>query len=41
MKVLAFDIATSTGVAWGVAGETPRATTVDLGKGLSDAKRFL
>lgn len=40
MKVLAFDIATSTGVAWGTAGTTPQATTVDLGKGLSEAKRF-
>lgn len=40
VKVLAFDIATSTGVAWGVAGETPRACTHDLGKGLSEAQRF-
>ncbi len=40
MRVLTFDIATSTGVAWGTAGETPLATTHDLGKGLSDAKRF-
>lgn len=40
MRVLAFDLATSTGVAWGAAGETPRATTHDLGKGLSEAQRF-
>ncbi|MBT9385497.1 hypothetical protein KM176_16605 [Pseudooceanicola sp. CBS1P-1] len=38
---MAFDIATSTGVAFGLAGKTPRATTIDLGKrGKSEAARF-
>jgi len=32
MKVLAFDTATKTGCAFGVAGDRPRAWTVDLGK---------
>lgn len=32
MKVLAFDTATKTGCAFGVAGETPRGWSVDLGK---------
>lgn len=40
MKVMAFDIATRCGVAFGTAGGTPRATAVDLGKGFSDAERF-
>lgn len=40
MRVLAFDIATSTGIAYGRAGDVPRVLTVDLGKGLPDEKRF-
>tara|TARA_R110000868_G_scaffold237132_9_gene491631 strand:- start:37097 stop:37624 length:528 start_codon:yes stop_codon:yes gene_type:complete len=41
MKIMAFDIATHTGVAFGHAGKTPRATTFDLSKrGNSDAARF-
>jgi hypothetical protein len=40
VKVIAFDIAGATGIAFGVAGGTPRATTVDLGKKLSEAQRF-
>ena len=40
MKVLTFDIATSTGVAYGAAGGTPRTATIDLGKGLPDVERF-
>lgn len=40
MKVLAFDLATQTGIAWGTAGETPQATSVDIGKGLPESKRF-
>ena len=38
---MAFDIATSTGVAFGLAGKTPRATTIELGKrGATQAARF-
>lgn len=40
MNVMAFDIATQTGVAFGPAGGTPRAVSVDLGKGLPEAQRF-
>lgn len=40
MKVLAFDLATSTGVALGHAGQTPRAWSVDLGKERGHAARF-
>jgi hypothetical protein len=40
MKVIAFDIATKTGVAFGVAGGIPRATTIDFDKRLTDAQRF-
>jgi hypothetical protein len=37
---MAFDIATQTGVAFGPAGGTPRAVSVDLGKGLPEAQKF-
>lgn len=38
---MAFDIATHTGVALGLAGGTPRATTIDLSRGgKSQAARF-
>jgi hypothetical protein len=40
VKILAADIASRTGLAFGVAGETPRAVTVDLGKRRSDGARF-
>lgn len=40
MKVMAFDIATQTGVAFGPAGGTPRAVSVDLGKGLPEGQKF-
>jgi hypothetical protein len=40
VKVLAFDIATVTGVALGDAGHAPRAWTVDLGEGRSRAAKF-
>lgn len=40
MIVMAFDVATTTGVAWGAAGDTPRFATLDFGKGLSHAERF-
>lgn len=40
MNLLAFDIATSTGVAFGCAGEKPKAWSVDLGKSRSDAAKF-
>jgi len=40
MLVLSLDIATTCGVALGEAGATPRAWTVDLGKGASDRARF-
>jgi hypothetical protein len=40
MKVIAFDIATVTGVAFGLAGGTPKAWAVDLGKGQSEDARF-
>lgn len=40
MIVMAFDIAGRTGIAYGRAGETPRATAVDLGKGRGDAAQF-
>jgi len=39
MKVLAFDIASKSGVCFGRAGETPRAWSVAFGKG-SDEDRF-
>ena len=39
MKVLAFDLATVTGCAFGVAGAKPRAWTVALGK-VSHEERF-
>ena len=38
-RLLAFDVASITGVAFGVAGEKPRAWAVKLGKG-EDAERF-
>ena len=38
--IMAFDIATHTGVAFGIVGETPRSTTIDLGQGKSQALRF-
>lgn len=38
--IMAFDIATHTGVAFGTVGETPRSTTIDLGQGKSQALRF-
>lgn len=40
MKILAFDIATSTGVAYGSAGGTPRSTTVRLRDAASGPDRF-
>lgn len=40
MKVLAFDIATQTGVAFGRPGEKPITKVIDLGSGRSDAARF-
>lgn len=40
MRVLALDIATNCGVAFGEAGAAPRAWSVDLGKGASDPARF-
>lgn len=40
MLVLSLDIATTCGVAIGTAGATPRAWSVDLGKGASDQARF-
>ena len=39
MKVLAFDIATKTGCAFGAAGDKPRAWSVSFGKS-SDEDRF-
>jgi Holliday junction resolvasome RuvABC endonuclease subunit len=39
MRVLAFDIASKSGVCFGRAGETPRAWSVAFGKG-SDEDRF-
>lgn len=39
MKVLAFDVATVTGCAFGVAGDKPRAWAVNFGKA-SDEDRF-
>ncbi|MBT8460006.1 MAG: hypothetical protein KJN60_10085, partial [Boseongicola sp.] len=40
MRVLAFDIATQTGVAFGCVGSAPQSKVIDLGKGRSDAARF-
>ena len=40
MKVLSFDIATNTGVAFGRPGEVPLTKVIDLGTGKSDAARF-
>lgn len=40
MKVLALDIATQCGVAVGNCGDTPKAWSVDLGKGCSEDARF-
>jgi Holliday junction resolvasome RuvABC endonuclease subunit len=40
MKIVALDIATQTGVAVGESGTTPKAWSVDLGKGLSEGVRF-
>ena len=40
MLVMAFDIATSTGVALGRPGSAPRTTTVNLGGGKSEAMKF-
>lgn len=40
MRVLALDVATVTGCAFGVAGDKPRAWEVDLGKGAADQARF-
>jgi hypothetical protein len=40
MRVLSLDIATTCGVAFGEAGATPRAWSVDLGKRLGDRERF-
>lgn len=37
---MAFDIATQTGVAFGPAGGTPRAISVDLGKGRPEGAKF-
>lgn len=39
-KVMAFDIASRCGVAFGALGEAPRATSIDLGKGKAEAFRF-
>lgn len=38
--ILAFDLASRTGVAFGRAGDIPRATTVDLGRARSEGARF-
>ncbi len=38
--VLAFDIATHVGIAFGKAGETPLATSISLGVDLSHEQRF-
>lgn len=38
--ILAFDIATRTGVAFGPVGGTPRSTAIVLGAKLPDAQRF-
>lgn len=38
--VMAFDLAGQTGVAFGRVGEVPRATTIDLGKALSQEERL-
>lgn len=40
MIVMAFDISGRTGVAYGRAGGSPRATSLNLGQGLSEQKRF-
>jgi hypothetical protein len=40
MKVLAFDVATVTGVAFGCSGSKPRAWEVNLGKGAAEQARF-
>lgn len=39
MKVLAFDIATKTGLAYGGAGDIPLTKVIDLGTGMSDSRR--
>ncbi|WP_210526353.1 hypothetical protein [Rubellimicrobium arenae] len=39
-NVMAWDLAGRCGIAFGRAGEIPRATTVDLGRALSEAERF-
>lgn len=40
MRLLAFDIATKTGCAFGIAGGAPKAWTVDLAKGGADHMRL-
>lgn len=40
MKIIALDIATQTGIAVGSSGRDPKAWSVDLGKGRSEAARF-
>ena len=40
MRVMAFDIATTTGVAFGIVGGTPRCTTIDFGKAQDHNLRF-
>ena len=40
MKIMAFDIAGHTGIAFGGAGEIPRSTSVDLGRKKSEAVRY-
>lgn len=40
MRVLAFDVATKTGVAFGVSGGIPKAWTVDLAKGGAEHLRL-
>lgn len=40
MKLLAFDVATKTGVAFGEAGGKPRAWAVDLGRGGAEELRL-
>lgn len=40
MRVLALDLATTTGVTIGASGEAPRAWSVDLGRGKTEDARF-
>lgn len=40
MKILALDIATTTGICVGSSGADPKAWSVDLGKGRSEDERF-